>query len=178
MALGNLTGPGELRMLLGYPVDLKGKVTDMVGQKGPLGFGPGADAVRAQPLKQIPPPPAYLTTEAKDAWKVTAREMIRYRMLTKLDLGSLEAYCNAISTLRECEKTLQKKGIIYTNDKGSIQKRPEAIMAKEARQQIGSFANSLGLTPSSRGRLCVPHAEKEDDLDKFNKKKRKSTKRK
>jgi phage terminase small subunit len=79
-------------------------------------------------------------------------ELVKRRILTRADLGSLESYCVATGRIRDIEKLL-RAGI----DPKLFRMQDQAI--KTARQ----LAAELGLTPVSRSRPSIRDDQGEDD---------------
>jgi P27 family predicted phage terminase small subunit len=119
--------------------------TTLKGRKPELSADPSAvDTVIA--------PPAWLSKHAKAEWRRVMPELIKRRILTQADLGSLESYCVASGRVRDIEKLL-RAGI----DPKLFRMQDQAI--KTARQ----LAAELGLTPVSRSRPSI-RDEDENDL--------------
>src|ERR1700686_2310934 len=89
-------------------------------------------------------PPAWLSKHAKSEWRRVMPELIKRRILTQADFGSLESYCVATGRVRDIEKLL-RNGI----DPKLFRMQDQAI--KTARQ----LAAELGLTPVSRSRPSI-----------------------
>jgi len=94
-------------------------------------------------------------------------ELVKRRVLTVADLGSLENYCVAIATVRVNERTLQAEGFTYTTDKGAIKRHPATAIQAEAMTRARLLANELGLTPVSRSRpaICDEENDEQDSSD-------------
>lgn len=119
----------------------------MKGRKPEL--SPDATAVDA-----ILPPPSWLSKCAKAEWRMVMPQLVKRRILTTADLGSLKSYCIAIGRVQEIEKLL-RAGI----DPKLFRMQDKAMVT--ARQ----LAAELGLTPVSRSRPAVrdDNPESEDD---------------
>ena len=99
-------------------------------------------------------PPAWLSKHAKVEWRRVMPELIKRRILTQADFGSLESYCVASGRIRDIEKLL-RAGI----DPKLFRMQDQAI--KTARQ----LAAELGLTPVSRSRPSIRDDNQNDDDD-------------
>jgi P27 family predicted phage terminase small subunit len=99
-------------------------------------------------------PPAWLSKFAKAEWRRVMPELVKRRILTTADLGSLESYCLAHSRIRELEKLIHA-----SFDPKLIRAQDAAI--KTARQ----LAAELGLTPVSRSRPSVRDNDNDSDHD-------------
>jgi P27 family predicted phage terminase small subunit len=107
------------------------------GRKSEPNPDPGA-------VDTISPPPEWLSKYARAEWRRVMPELVKRRILTTADLGSLESYCVATGRVRDIEKLL-RAGI----DPKLCRLQDAAI--KTARQ----LAAELGLTPVSRARPTV-----------------------
>jgi P27 family predicted phage terminase small subunit len=108
----------------------------------------------ANAVATIIAPPAWLSKHAKAEWRRVMPELVKRRILTPADFGSLESYCVASGRIRDIEKLL-KAGI----DPKLFRMQDAAI--KTARQ----LAAELGLTPVSRSRPAVRDNDNNDDDD-------------
>jgi P27 family predicted phage terminase small subunit len=102
----------------------------------------------------ISAPPFWLSKYAQAEWRRVMPELVKRRILTPADFGSLESYCVSIGRVRDLEKLL-RVGI----DPKVFRMQDQAI--KTARQ----LAAELGLTPVSRNRPTVRDNNPEDDDD-------------
>lgn len=96
-------------------------------------------------------PPAWLSKHAKAEWRRVMPELVKRRILTPADFGSLESYCVASGRIRDIEKLL-RAGI----DPKLFRMQDQAI--KTARQ----LAAELGLTPVSRSRPSIRENDEND----------------
>jgi P27 family predicted phage terminase small subunit len=106
------------------------------------------------PISAIVDPPRWLSDHAKVEWQRVMPELIKRRILTDADMGSLEHYCIAAGRVRDLE-TLLRGGI----DPKLFRMQDQAI--KTARQ----LAAELGLTPVSRSRPAMRDDSQDDDDD-------------
>lgn len=98
-------------------------------------------------------PPAFLSKEAKAEWRRVLPDLIRRRILTTPDLGSLENYCIAQGRVRQIEVLL-----VTGFDAALVRAQDKAIAT--ARQ----LAAELGMTPVSRSRPSMREEGDDDDL--------------
>lgn len=119
----------------------------MRGRKPELTSDPAA-------MDKIIPPPSWLSKFAKAEWRRVMPDLVKRRILTTPDLGSLESYCLAHSRIRELEKLIHA-----SFDPKLIRAQDAAI--KTARQ----LAAELGLTPVSRNRPAVRDNDTSADDD-------------
>jgi len=105
-------------------------------------------------LNAVTVAPGWLSKHAKAEWRRVMPELVKRRILTPADFGSLESYCVATGRIRDIEKLL-RAGI----DPKLFRMQDQAI--KTARQ----LAAELGLTPVSRSRPAVRDNDHDDDDD-------------
>jgi P27 family predicted phage terminase small subunit len=99
-----------------------------------------------------PAAPGWLSSHAKAEWRRVMPGLVKRRILTKADLGSLENYCIAIGRVRQLEAMLQEEF-----DPALFRAQDKAMTT--ARQ----LAAELGLTPVSRSRPAVREADDDDE---------------
>ena len=63
-------------------------------------------------ITEAPRAPAWLSHFARAEWKRVTPILVARGVLTHADLGSLENYCVAIGTVRECQMALQRDGTL------------------------------------------------------------------
>lgn len=111
-------------------------------------------------------PPAWFSAEARAEWDRVTPTLFRRRILTILDLGSLENYCVAVGRVREIEKQLQ--GPAGRGDLlGTIAPRLDLGLIRAQDKAIGTarqLASEIGITPMSRSRGAVMSDGDDDDL--------------
>lgn len=119
------------------------------------------DEVRPPVLKDIPLAPESLSARGKEEWYTTCTELAGLKMLHKVDLALLGAYCNEIAIYWEAETLLRQNGrlIVLKNPDGSIkyaQPAPHVSIARNALKMALSIATQFGFTPSARTRIGAP----------------------
>lgn len=105
-------------------------------------------------VTKAPAPPSWLSLDAKKEWRRIMPILVKRRILTTADLGSVENYVTAIGRVREIERKLQDgfdAPLFRAQDKAMATSR--------------LYAAELGLTPVSRSR---PSIREEDDDDGLN----------
>lgn len=107
-------------------------------------------------LDRAPSIPSHLSKEAKAEWRRVMPALIRRKILTTADLGSVEHYCIATGRVREIERLIQAAG-------GDIDP-PLFRMQDKAMQTARQLAAELGLTPVSRSRPTMRSESEDDDL--------------
>ena len=100
--------------------------------------------------------PSFLSKEAKMEWRRIMPTLVKRRILTVADLGSVENYCIATGRVRQVERQIQ--ATIGDIDPAMVRMQDKAIQT--ARQ----LAAELGLTPVSRSRPTVREGGDDGDL--------------
>ncbi|EGJ21665.1 phage terminase, small subunit, putative, P27 [Cereibacter sphaeroides WS8N] len=107
--------------------------------------------------------PAWLSTEAAAEWDRVMPILTERRILTVADLGSLENYCVATGTVRECEAMMQTEGRVIMTPTG-LKRHPAVGIQSDAMTRARLLAAELGLTPVSRSRPAIRDDDDEDEL--------------
>ena len=122
-------------------------------------------------VRKAPAAPPWLSAEAKKEWRRVLPILIKRKILTTADLGSLENYCVAIGQVREMEGHLQRHGHVveqFREKDGELfslgmKRNPAVGIQSDAMTRARLLAAELGLTPVSRSRPAV--REDADDGD-------------
>ena len=101
--------------------------------------------------------PSFLSKDAKTEWRRIMPALVKRRILTVADLGSVENYCIAIGRVRQVERHLQEDG--GAPDPAMVRMQDKAIQT--ARQ----LAAELGQTPVSRARPVIRDENDDGDLN-------------
>lgn len=117
--------------------------------------------------KGSPEPPDTLGAIGQAKWRELAPQLISLGLLSALDQGHLEVYCEAWDVLGECRQILAREGFVISNDKGNLSRHPAAVERDKARQTIKQYGAEFGLTPASRAGLNPAKAAEADELDSF-----------
>lgn len=112
---------------------------------------------------EIPNPPEWLDDIAKEEWRRVAPELVKVKLLSKVDITALEAYCKAYSRWRDAEKQMDTvKSTVFKTKGNYVQQLPQVAIAQKYLSICKGFMTEFGLTPSSRSRMLLPG---EKDLD-------------
>jgi P27 family predicted phage terminase small subunit len=113
---------------------------------------------------RCPVAPSWLTSQAKAEWKRAAPELHARGLLLPDTLATLEAYCVATGTVRECEEIMMRDGRMITVD--GVAKPHQAFkMQTAAMREARLLAAELGLTPHRRCAGGKDQKEKADGWD-------------
>ncbi len=119
--------------------------------------------------KELPKPPAFLSTYAKKEWKRIAPVLHDMGLLTKADYAALAGYCQCYDRWVTAEKTIRAKmkankgQLTFATESGYVQQIPEIGISNQAMKEMRNFAKEFGLTPSSRTNLHVEKPLEETD---------------
>ncbi|WP_062225658.1 phage terminase small subunit P27 family [Aureimonas frigidaquae] len=105
-------------------------------------------------IDRTPAAPSHLTADAKKEWKRVMPALVKRRILTTADLGSVENYCICTGRVREIERLIQAEEITPALFR----------MQNAAMQTARQLASELGLTPVSRSRPSMREEGEDDEL--------------
>ena len=109
----------------------------------------------------IPERPKFLKKEAKKEWNRIAPLLEQQRCLTEIDRALLSAYCMEWQIYVElCRKI--KQHTIYTIS-GNLVQDPQIAIKNKALENLRKLAAEFGMSPSSRTRIAVTPAAKEEN---------------
>ena len=101
-------------------------------------------------LESAPPPPPYLSDEARPEWILLAEIAVQMGTLTMTDLRSMALLCEQLALETQLRQTLRREGLLV-NAVGNGQKAHPAIRALEStRAQAMKLMDSFGLNPKAR----------------------------
>lgn len=114
-------------------------------------------------VTRAPAPPSWLSIDAKKEWRRVLPVLVKRKILTVADLGSLENYCAAIGQVREMERHLQQHGHVVDVE-GVMKRNPAVGIQADAMTRARLLAAELGLTPVSRSRPAIREDGEDDDF--------------
>lgn len=114
-------------------------------------------------LSAAPNPPAWLPAHAKAEWRRVLPQLVADRKIAAHELGTVEAYCLAVSSMREAQAIVAKSGQTYVSPTGELKRHPATTLVKEAVEASRRLAAELGLTPASRTKNKGGAAGNDDD---------------
>lgn len=123
-----------------------------------------------RPLNKLEPDPSlvdlstpseFLGAHGKQEWlRVVAS--LPDGVVTGVDVGLLEAYCDAYDQWRSSMVLARVHPVVETPN-GALQTSPYVSIARNARRDMLRLGAELGITPSSRSRVQIKQAEATDD---------------
>jgi P27 family predicted phage terminase small subunit len=98
-----------------------------------------------------PGAPSWLAAHASAEWRRAAPELHQRRLLARDTMATLESYCVAVGTVRECEELMQRDGRVVEAERG-LAAHPAFRIQAAAMREARLLATELGLTPHRRGK--------------------------
>lgn len=129
----------------------------MKGRK-PASIKPGSS-----PVEKVPSPPVWLSKEGKAEWKRVSPILVdERRTLTKADLPTLAAYCEAVAQVQQATRVIEREGLTFMGQSGP-KKHPAVGIRHDAMTQVRQLGSELGLTPVSRSRPAMRNDDGPED---------------
>jgi len=121
-----------------------------------------------RPEVGLPDAPAWLTKEAKKAWKRLSVELIYYNLLSKVDRDAFANLCQTIGRLEIIERSMAGRMKVLIESKQDpagafMDKTPNGLMVQSALYQVlnkeqaklAGYLAEFGLTPAQRARVTT-----------------------
>lgn len=105
-----------------------------------------------KPLTKVTAP-AWLNAEARKIFNETAKMLIAWKVLTKLDVNLLAAYATAYANLMKADRDIAESGYLHISlGKNGVEVKlhPAAKMFKDSLDSINKLGAQFGLSPISR----------------------------
>jgi P27 family predicted phage terminase small subunit len=102
------------------------------------------------PLTEPPSPPAYLSTEAADAWHEVARDAVALGTLRGADLLALELLADSVGTVRRMSAQLAAEGYTVPVAGGGCKPHPAVRIRAVAHTEAARLLKQFGLMPRGR----------------------------
>lgn len=103
-----------------------------------------------------PTAPSGSTQEAAAEWERIVGLLRNRGALDGLDQAALRDYLLCWQRVQECERDIEKRGVLIPGYRGSKVKNPSIQIARQYREAMLSWARELGFTIGSRTRLAMP----------------------
>lgn len=114
--------------------------------------------------------PAWLSTDARKLFDKTAKMLISWRVLTKLDISLLAAYAAAYENFMKAYEVLRSgEGFfceVKTQSGKTFTMHPAAKMFKDSFDVINKVCAQFGLSPVSRRAIESASAQERADVNK------------
>jgi len=108
--------------------------------------------------------PAILAGRSLEIWHETLAELGSVGIGNKIEAHALVQYCQAVAQAEECQRILDRDGLIAETERG-MTKHPATTIQAQAALRILRFAAEFGMTPASRGRVKVEKAQETNPFD-------------
>lgn len=111
----------------------------------------------------VPDCPDFLVGRACDEWYRVAEELYRLKLLSKVDIHPLAAYCQAYATWRSAVETLNgmaerdpmTHGLMIKGKTGAAIQNPLVLIARQSANDMVRYAAEFGFTPAARSRIAT-----------------------
>ena len=130
------------------------------------------------PKPGAPDCPSWLTEKAKETWHLLAPILDGMRIITQADRHGLELLCDSYAEYRKARETILKHGPTYesgTANGSIIRPRPEILIGSDAWKRVRMMLSEFGLTPASRSKIRVGADYREDPMEDFLKRGKRTT---
>lgn len=129
-----------------------------------LAGNPGKRALpknEPKPTVEAPECPDHVTGEARQEWERIVPELLRLGLVSKLDRGTLAAYCILYARWIDAERKVSEGGAVVKVH-GQIIPNPYLSIATNTLKLMKSYLAAFGLSPADRSKMHVepPQAEK------------------
>lgn len=116
--------------------------------------------------ERVPSCPAHLGGRAATEWKRIAKELHDLKILTRVDVKALAAYCEAYALWVQADGLLKDYNMknsananLLVTPTGVMKTHPYVDQLRQHRADMVKFAAEFGITPSSRARVNAPGAQ-------------------
>lgn len=117
----------------------------------------------------LPEPPEYLDSRAREEWARVGRQLFIARVITALDRANFAAYCQAVSSHERAEVAMRTQEKLIYSDGTDEKTRGRAVhlfnvasgQRRQALNEVQRLGIEFGLTPASRAKIRVPDAQGE-----------------
>lgn len=103
----------------------------------------------------LPPAPAHLNDDAKEAWRNLRKLLNEAGITCKLDKNAVELYCTTYARWREAQRMIDKHGMLVKTPNGYPVQSPYIAIVNQATIQLTKLLQEFGMTPASRTRIPV-----------------------
>ncbi len=127
------------------------------------------DPEEPKPAKVYEPdPPDDYTEIQRMKWNEIAGKLARCRVLTELDLDSLDIYVREWCNLQEAIADINQRGKLLQMPTGGVMWNPSWAQYKHSQSVVRSIMSEFGMTPSTRtGLVASADGEGKNRWSKF-----------
>lgn len=137
---------------------------------------PAPEVAALTPLDKVTPP-AWLTPEAKNIFKVKAKQLISLRVLTAVDIDMLALYASSYAQAANAVSMITRDGGVTRlfNDEGlpiGVIVNPYVKIYNDALKAVNQIGGQFGFTPATRKAMVEAMPKEQgpkDDFDSFDK---------
>ena len=111
--------------------------------------------------QQLPEPPVFLSEDAKGEWRRLIEEMVRLKLVTRLDMMLFGCYCQSFSDWKSAveafNQTAQRDPLMHgllIEDRNGARPNPLLRVVRAAADTMLRTAAEFGLTPIARARIA------------------------
>ena len=120
----------------------------------------------------LPDAPELLSEIGRGEWEKVTSQLYNLKMLHRVDLRLVEAYCNEIALYIECEMELRKNGRVdnFKNTNGEVirsQAKPFIKIKNDALNNAMKLAAQFGLTPVARASISAPITNNNTQINNY-----------
>lgn len=117
-----------------------------------------------KPEVSVPECPPHLEGEARKEYLRITAELVKLKIISKVDRAALVAYCQAWGDYVRATREVKKEGEVLYSDKGNAYLNPWKNIQTSAMDRMLRFSAEFGMTPSSRSRIKVETPTEEDKM--------------
>lgn len=121
-----------------------------------------------EPTPEIAAPdcPAHLSEEARAEWLRIVPLLLTLRLLTKIDMVALAAYCVLYARWAEAERKVAEGGTLVKVN-GQVIPSPHLTIATNSLKLLKDYLAQFGLSPAQRSKMHVEPAPVEKPPSKW-----------
>lgn len=106
--------------------------------------------------------PAGLSVEAQDCWHVI-KGSLPIGLLSQADTAVMERMANAWARYRECQRFIERAGLMVRGAMGEMRRNPYLLVQRQAAEEMHQCGEVLGLSPVARTRIAANLVPPEPD---------------
>lgn len=111
-------------------------------------------------FEEVPKPPTYFDERSREIWQRIAGELVRIKMLSKVDVDLLASYVTALRIVERTHQELNKKGGLIQAPKRSRQSPSASFQVFcQSVTIINQLGSRFGFNPVDRTKIII-HSDK------------------